>query len=93
MATELLHWWNLRTQRRWPAYAGSMKYWVLTAMMVLIGGAVSWFQLGGRAEAVIAFELGVTAPLLLQKLTGAVPEPSGGKSSGDATTTRSFFRW
>ena len=80
-ANELLHWWNLRQNPNLPEYAKSVFYWALTAGMIVLGGGLAWLQLGTQAEPLIAFQIGLVAPMLLQQLTKAVPERRGAMGS------------
>ena len=76
-ANELLHWWNLRENPQLPEYAKRFGYWVITAGMAFLGGALAWLQLGTQADALIAFQIGLAAPLLLQKLAKSMPDQKG----------------
>jgi hypothetical protein len=84
-ANEVLHWWQLREDVNLPAYAKSPLYWVVTLVMIGLGGVVAWFQLGAKANAPIAMQLGLAAPLILQRLAASVPQAPGGKGAGDAS--------
>jgi hypothetical protein len=52
-------------------------YWAITAMMILAGGFIAWVYFGDRSEGVIALHVGLSTPLILQKLVTSVPEPKG----------------
>lgn len=89
---ELIHWWNLRRRNfRFPRYARSPFYWIVTALMMLAGGGVSWLYFGDQAEAMIALHVGISTPLILQKLSSTMATP--GARSGDETTLTDFFSW
>lgn len=92
---EVLHWWNLREAPQLPAYARSALYWLLTFLMILAGGFVAWVYFGERAEAIIALHVGLSTPLILQKLVTSVPDTEGAKNIivTPAPTVRRFFRW
>jgi len=92
---EVLHWWNMRESPQLPAYARSPFYWVITAVMVVAGGVVAWMYFGDRAEAIIAAHVGISTPLILQKLVTSVPETKGAKNVivTPAPTVRRFFSW
>jgi len=92
---ELLHWWNLRESAQLPAYARNPFYWAVTLGMVLAGGFVAWVYFGGRAEAIVAVHVGVSTPLILQKLVTSVPVAKGSKNLiiTPAPTIRRFFTW
>ncbi|MGH7463512.1 MAG: hypothetical protein ACREMA_21085 [Longimicrobiales bacterium] len=78
-----------------PVYARSAAYWIITALMVLAGGAVSWLYFGDRAEALLAVHVGLSTPLILQKLTTSVAEPAGSRAmlAPTAGSLRDFFTW
>jgi hypothetical protein len=87
---EALHWWNLRTAEKLPAYASSPFYWGISLVMIIIGGFFCWIQFGANADASVAVQVGLGAPIVLQKLlTGA--QASGAR--GSITSIVDFFRW
>lgn len=89
---ELIHWWNLRrTNSSFPEYARSWFYWLVTIFMILAGGAVAVFYFGDQAEAIITLHVGISAPLILQKLSTSMAQP--GARSLKATSLRNFFNW
>jgi hypothetical protein len=91
---ELLHWWDLRTKPEWPAYAYWPRYWVLTLAMLAAGGIVCWLYFGQRADGVVALHVGLSTPLILQKLVASVPERPGAKAAVvPQPSLKSFFTW
>jgi hypothetical protein len=92
---ELLHWWNLREDKQLPDYVKSPKYWIITAAMVLAGGFITWIYFGERAEGIVAMHVGVSTPLILQKLVVSIPETGGSRSviATPQASIRRFFRW
>ncbi|WP_457662939.1 hypothetical protein [Sinorhizobium medicae] len=92
---ELLHWWNLREAEQLPAYRTSPFYWGITIAMIAAGGFVAWLYFSLRAEGIIAFHVGVSTPLILQKLVTSVPQPVGAKNVivKPAPSVRNFFTW
>lgn len=92
---ELLHWWNLRESPQLPAYYKNLFYWVVTVGMILAGGFVAWIYFGSKAEAIIAVHVGLSAPLILQKLVTSLPDTKGSKNiiATPAPTLRRFFTW
>ena len=93
--TELLHWWALRESHQLPAYAKSLFYWIVTLVMILAGGLMAWLYFGERAEAIIVLHIGLSAPLILQKLATTMPEQQGAKNliAEPKPSLRQFFRW
>lgn len=88
---EFLHWWNLRVEPEFPEYARRTKYWLITAIMVLIGGGLSVLYLGARVDALLAMHIGLSAPLILQKLTTTAASIQGAR--GTKASLVNFFRW
>jgi len=91
LANEILHWWGLRENANLPEYAKRPFYWAITIAMALLGGAFAWLQLGNRGDAFIAFQIGLAAPMILQKLAASVPQRSGGMG-GRSASFRDFLR-
>jgi hypothetical protein len=92
---ELLHWWNLRESPQLPAYSKSPLYWGVTLAMILAGGLIAWIYFGNRAEAIVAVHIGISTPLILQKLVTSMPGTKGSKNMivTPAPTLRRFFTW
>jgi hypothetical protein len=68
---EVLHWAGIRRKDGRPTYASQLKYWVITAALVLVGGVVA-LALGISTELIktplAAMLAGFTAPALIKKL-------------------------
>ncbi|MCC8985530.1 MAG: hypothetical protein LM513_02965 [Nitrospira sp.] len=92
---ELLHWWGLRRSPHLPHYLKSTFYWLITIAMIASGGFIAWLYFGNRAEAIIVVHVGLSAPLILQKLATTVPESKGAKNVvvTPAPSIRRFFTW
>ena len=89
---ELLHWWNLRRRNtRFPQYARSPFYWGITLLMAAAGGVLAVAYFGQQAEALIALHVGISTPLILQKLGTSMAQP-GARSAGRASVT-DFLGW
>ena len=88
---EFLHWYNIRRRGDFPLYARRVKYWVLTAIMAVAGGMLAVFYFGNHAEAILALHVGISAPLIFQKLVTTAAEP--GERTGEAVSVTSFFTW
>ncbi|MBY2967489.1 hypothetical protein E0H64_13965 [Rhizobium leguminosarum bv. viciae] len=87
---EILHWWGLRFNSNLPAYAFRPFYWIVTLAFIVIGGLVAVVQLGQSAEPVVAFQIGVAAPHILQKLAANTMHKTG--SQGAAPSLADFLR-
>jgi hypothetical protein len=62
--------------------------------MICIGGLIAWLYFGQKAEGVVAAHIGLSAPLILQKMTVSVPDLKGARGAAPAdTSVRSFFTW
>jgi hypothetical protein len=88
---ELLHWYNIRRDSQFPAYARNPVYWTVTALMAVVGGGLAWLYFGSQADAIVTFHVGLSTPLILQKLTTTVANVPGGKGAGPSIV--SFFKW
>lgn len=88
---EFLHWYGLRREGTFPDYARRPFYWIISVIMALAGGVLAWVYFGSRAEGVLALHIGLSTPLLLQKLTTTVAHTPGGKGNGPGLLK--FFRW
>lgn len=92
---ELLHWWGLRQADKLPYYASSIFYWAITVAMVMAGGFIAWLYFGNSAEGIVALHVGISTPLILQKLVTTIPEKAGAKNIvlKPAPSLRGFFTW
>jgi hypothetical protein len=88
---ELMHWYNLRQKATLPTYSKSVKYWVITAAMAATGGLLTMLYFGSRADGIVALHVGLSTPLILQKLTTTIATVSGAK--GGEAGILEFFRW
>ena len=95
VVAELLHWWNLREAKQLPDYAKSPTYWIITLGMILAGGFITWIYFGQRAEAIVALHVGISTPLILQKLVISIPETGGSRNiiATPQPSVRRFFSW
>lgn len=90
-ALELLHWHAIRRDEKFPQYASSPAYWIITAVMACTGGLMAILYFGARADGLLALHVGASTPLLLQKLTTTVAKKPGAKSL--QATPLSFMSW
>src|SRR5260370_28670986 len=63
---EVLHWHRVARRGRWPQYASSIRYWLTTLALILIGGAVAALVSPPASSAMQLLLLGTVAPNLLQ---------------------------
>jgi len=45
ICNEVLHWWNIRRDANLPDYARKIRYWVVTGLMILLGGFIAYLVL------------------------------------------------
>src|SRR5271157_514645 len=88
---ELMHWYNIRQRATWPIYSKSVTYWIITVAMAATGGLLTMFYFGSRADGIVALHVGLSTPLILQKLTTTIATVPGGKGGGAGILE--FFRW
>lgn len=91
LVLEVVHWYAMRREIEFPKYARSPFYWIVSVLMALAGGGLALLYFGGRAEGIVALHVGLSAPLILQKLTTTVARTPGAKGLGPDLI--SFFRW
>ena len=89
ICNEVLHWWNVRRDADFPAYARKIRYWVVTVLMILLGGFVAYLFCGDVTTALAPFQIGLTTPMLLQRLARAAPKHQGAR--GDGATLLNFL--
>jgi hypothetical protein len=87
---ELVHWYALTRDPNFGAYKRSPFYWFASIGMAAAGGLLAMLYFGDRAEGILAFHVGLSAPLILQKLvtTAAL---TGAKSPGPSLL--GFLHW
>lgn len=87
---ELVRWYQLRESPNLPAYASSLFYWVVTGLMVAAGGALAVLYGTTAVNALLAVNVGASAPLIIKALaqnTPPPPPPPAGQSGGGAAAT------
>lgn len=91
IAAEALTWFNLRKSANLPTYLRRPKYWIITAIMVVIGGILSVLYGLEPKNAILVFQIGLTTPLLLKALAQTIPEATS-KSIGGEPTILDFLQ-
>jgi hypothetical protein len=93
---ELLHWYSLSRKPGGAAHFSKYPvYWITTAGMILLAGAMPLLYLQGTTSALLCFHLGAATPILLQKLVATAPQLTRGQGMQYAAgpTFRQFFGW
>lgn len=88
---EFMHWYNLRREDNFPSYVRSPFYWGLSLGMSTIGGLLALVYFGSRAQAIIVLHVGLSSPLIIQKLTTTIATVPGAR--GAKTNVLNFFQW
>ncbi len=72
LVAELASWFTIRRElhKGLPDWSKSRFYWTITALMALTGGLLVWLYTvsGTMMTAILAFNVGVSAPLVLEKM-------------------------
>jgi peptidoglycan/LPS O-acetylase OafA/YrhL len=78
---ELLGWFKLRHQDDLPQWSRNWLYWIPTLVMILMGGAlvVAYQRSDFKINAIMAINVGASAPLILGSLISQTPHISPGK--------------
>ncbi len=87
---ELVHWYALTRDPNFKDYKRSPVYWLMSIGMAGAGGLLAMLYFGEQADGLLALHVGLSAPLILQKMatTAAL---SGGKSTQPSIAN--FFHW
>jgi hypothetical protein len=88
---ELVHWYALFKQDRSTTFIRNPVYWVISLLMAVAGGGLAVLYFGSRAEGIVALHVGLSAPLILQKLVTTVADVPGAKGPGAGVID--FFKW
>ncbi|MCB0307264.1 MAG: hypothetical protein KDI38_26110 [Calditrichaeota bacterium] len=81
---ELLKWYNLRESPNMPDYARKVFYWLVTLLMIGVGGLLADLYGIDPGNRLLAINVGASAPLIIQTLMKGLPN-----SGGNGPVTRS----
>jgi hypothetical protein len=70
---ELLKWYQLRESPNLPEYTKKPFYWIITVLMILVGGMLALLQGLDGTKPLLALNIGISAPLILKGLANIVP--------------------
>lgn len=72
---EALKWYRLRESPNLPHYAKSIRYWASTVVVAVLGGVLTTLYGVANVNAILAVNIGATAPLIISALASSVPPP------------------
>jgi hypothetical protein len=86
---ELYKWYRLRESPNMPFYVRRVSYWLITLAMTVAGGLLATLYGTAHVQAVLALNIGLSAPAILRTLAGSAPErqvasPGRRRSAGNA---------
>lgn len=81
-ALEAVGFYRIR-RSNFPQWTRTFRYWFWTVVMILIGGclAVLYVQSGIALRPFLAFNIGASAPVIIERLGGATPDITPGRVS------------
>jgi hypothetical protein len=88
LAVEAYKWFLLRDDST-PEYGKHLKYWIITTAIVLVGGGVTVLYGYHNVSAILAFNIGASAPAIIRTFAANPPKkaeaPSGAPSVSPST--------
>ena len=80
VAAEILGLFKLRREGA-PQYVRSFFYWIITALMIGVGGGVAWLYVksGVTLTPLLAVNVGAAAPLIIGQFVAQTPEVPPGR--------------
>jgi hypothetical protein len=72
---EALRWWKLREAELLPSYAVSRIYWLITIVMIVLGGVLAVLHGTDARSAFLVVNLGASAPALIGAFSVKPPPP------------------
>lgn len=79
---ELARWYQLRESTNFPKYASSFLYWAITAAMAVAGGVLACLYGLDKKSAILVFNIGLSAPLIMKTMAENIPDASAGFGPG-----------
>jgi hypothetical protein len=69
---EATRWGALRTRDRLPRYAWKLHYWILSAVLISVGGITAAVFTPGSLQATVA--IGISAPAIVTQIARTFPQ-------------------
>ena len=73
---ELMRWYRLREKRIPPYYLKSPFYWIITFLIIISGGILATLYGINKVNALLATNIGLSAPLIIQNISRSFIEHS-----------------
>ena len=93
---ELGRWWKIREGPNFPTYIKSAFYWAITILMIIGGGGLAYvYMLMGDLNAILAVNVGASAPLIISGLANTPPKQvrTGDDEVLPEPKLRDFLSW
>ena len=78
LLAEVANWYQLRTSPSLPDYIRSPFYWIITVVMILLGGFLAVLYGTDNRNAILVANIGLSAPLIIKALAQINPTEHGG---------------
>lgn len=65
LAIEILKWYKLRESSEFPHYVKNISYWLLTIVMIILGGVIACLYGTVNRDPISVVQLGASTPALL----------------------------
>jgi hypothetical protein len=85
-AVECVRWYGLRNSENFGRYKKPSRYWIVTIGMMITGGILAVFYGVDNVSAIMAANIGASAPALITAAEKSQPSPSSRQSSPSSST-------
>jgi hypothetical protein len=89
---ELSRWVAFKDSPNLPEYMRTLRYWIITVLVVLAGGGLALcYGVDQPQNAILILNIGASAPLIIKAFVSTVPSkltPDGGLQAGRAPAPR-----